>query len=263
MSAPQLLWRNAGEPPHKYAEEPHDGVCATCAASIVVGISAEEINNPTFSNHAEFFRFGTHVCRACAWLYGIGKGRPGNVLAAGDELWWPMISGKSAREEERPAWLDTLQALRESPNEAPAAGVLTTDTKPRVWPRMRIVSIKDFGLYVHAPEYAISEYRTFDLADLLAVSGLVREALDMGFSKQRIRNGLLSDFARAKRNIKEVMRLEKQLHMLRERSEFAPALIVTCKGWIEESKSGVSGRTGGAGEASGKARQDGDGLFQL
>lgn len=260
-TAPQLLWRNAGNPTHKYTEEPYEGLCATCAVPCEVGASTGQVNNPTFSNHAEFFRYGTHVCRACAWLYGIGKGRPGNIMAAGEALYRPVISEKSATEE-RPTWLDVLGGLQERPDGAPVAGVLTTDTKPRVWPRMRIASVGDFGLYVHAPEYAVSEYRSFALAGLLDVSGVISVALGMGFSKQRIHSGLLADFARAKKSMKEVVELEKRLQLQRERPEFVPALIVTYKG-LNEENNGVSGRTHGAGDAGGEAREDGDRLFQL
>lgn len=261
MSAPQLIWRNAGEPPHRYREEAYVGPCATCAAAISTGISTEQINNPTFSNHAEFFRFGTHVCRGCAWLYGIGKGRPGNIMAAGDALYRPVISKKSATEE-RPTWLEVLGGLSEVSSGDWVAGVLTTDTKPRVWPRMRLASLGDFGLYIHAPEYSVSEYRSFALADLLDTSGVIRGSLDMGFTKQRIHAGLLSDFSRAKKNMKEVMQLEMLLQTLRHRPEFIPALIATYKGLDKENEvHGVSGRTDGAGEAGGQARKDGDRLF--
>lgn len=129
-TSPQLIWRNAGEPGHKYAEEVHDGVCATCAAGIGVGVDTEQINNPTFSNHAEFFKFGTHVCRACAWLYGDPKRTHRNVLAVGGDLWWPMISAESATED-RPSWLELFGRLKNLPPETPMCGVLTTDPKPR------------------------------------------------------------------------------------------------------------------------------------
>ena len=257
-TAPALVWRAAGEPAHKYTEEPHSGACATCGGGISIGVPIDEINNPTFSNHAEFFRYGTHACRACAWLYGIGKGRPGNIMAAGTDLYRPVISEKSATDE-RPTWLDTLRSLS---GDMPVAGVLTTDTKPRVWPRMRIASIRAFGLYVHAPEYAVSEYRSFSLADLGVASSAIRKALDMGFTKRRIHLGLLADFTRAKRHTREVMSLEQRLRMLRDRPEFVPALIVTYTE-LRKEEDGDPGDLEPAGAEGGEARKDGDRLFQL
>lgn len=273
LSAPHLIWRAAGEPAHKYAEEAYAGPCATCGASCAgAGVNTEEVNSPTFANHAEFFKFGSHVCRACAWLYGDPKRTHRNVLCVGDELWWPMISAESATEE-RPSWSDLFFQIYSQPEwtpDAPFCGVLTTDPKPRNWPRMRLCTVTRPGLYVHAPDYDVSEYRTFDAQSLIGIEDAVREALLLGFSKQRIYTGLLSDYAKAKKNMKEVMKLEEEFREYRKTPEFVPALLIA-QVTKEEKDAFASKRaehgasdTGGAlraGEAGGKAHQDDDRLF--
>lgn len=266
LTAPELVWRAAQKPEHKYREEEYEGICATCAAEIEAGILTGEINNKTFSNHAEYFKYGSHVCRACAWLYGMGKGNPGNIIAAGDEYCRPVISPDSATEE-RPAWLDLLERIRDSPPEkksTPVAGVLTTDVKPRVWPRMRVASVRDFGLYVHAQEYDISEYRDLDMALLLDATRPIREALAKGYSKSRIYHGLLSDFQRAKKDMKGVMHLEMHLQDIRDWPEFVPALIASYATKEEKDEYAGTRDTGGSvgsGEARGQASEDHARLF--
>lgn len=264
ISAPQHVWRTAGCPAHKYGEEEHSGVspnCATCAVGIESGVPASQINNKTFANHAEFFKFGTHVCSACAWLYGVGKGNPGNVIAIGEEYLRPVISPDSATEE-RPTWFGLLQRIAEMDRETPVAGVLTTDVKPRLWPRMRLASVGSFGLYVHCPDYDVSEYRNLDMALLLQATEPVREALGRGWSKTRIHHGLLSDYTKAKKDLEGVMRLEGHLQDIREWPEFVPALIVSYVRKDEKhGKYGTDGNADSRREAGGDAGQDGDRLF--
>lgn len=262
LSAPDLIWRNAGEPPHKYAEEPYGGLCATCGAPTETGVSTDRINNPTFSNHAEFFKFGTHVCRACAWLYGDPKRTHRNVLAVGDELWWPMISAESATEE-RPSWLDLFRRLPGYPPDAPLCGVLTTDPKPRNWPRMRLAAVAECGLYVHAPDYDVAEYRMPDVASVLGISMHVRTALLAGFSKISIYHGLTRDYQRFVKRYEEVKYTESALKHYRPAPEFVPALLITqiTKEEKDAARARNTARPEPAREARGETRQDDHRLF--
>ncbi len=97
LSAPQHLWYAAGRPEGKWVLEPVTGVCSTCAAPLTEGVQTAVINNPTFAQHADFFRFGTHCCGACAWLYSDPKRTHRNVLAVGDTLRWPKIVAEPGR----------------------------------------------------------------------------------------------------------------------------------------------------------------------
>lgn len=264
LSAPQLLWKNAGRPPHKYEEEPYGGPCATCGADTEHGVPTEEVNNPTFSNHADFFRYGTHVCRACAWLYGDPKRAHRNVIALGGKILWPMISLDSATEE-RPSWREVFRRILPGcPPDSFVCGVMTTDPKPRNWPHMRLSSAARPALYVHAPDYDTSCVIEIDPEALLSCMGAIEEALSLGFPKSRIYAGLLSDYARAKRNIKEVMRLEKALREIRKEEEFVPALLAAglTKEEKERAKSGRADRGSREGRAArGFVREDPSRLF--
>lgn len=114
MSASQHTWKAAEKPAHPYTEEPTATVCATCAAPIESGVHLAQIETPATANHADYFRFGSkHICPACAWLFAVGKGRPGNYIATPDGLEYAVISLESAAE--RPAkrrWNGTLGRSR-------------------------------------------------------------------------------------------------------------------------------------------------------
>ena len=254
MSAPQLIWRNSKEPAHKYVEEDTEGYCATCAAPISTGVGTEQINNPTFANHSEFFKFGTHVCRACAWLYGDPKRTHRNVLAVGDELWWPMISRESATEE-RPSWMELFRRLENLPPETPMCGVLTTDPKPRNWPRMRLSTAQNPGLYIHAPDYDIAVFRVLDIATVLGISMHVRTALLAGFSKLDIYHGLTRNYKRFVKSYREVRYTESALKQYREMPEFVPALLVT---QITKEEKDEARRTAPRPEPARTARREAD-----
>src|SRR5581483_8085406 len=143
-TAPALLWRAAGEPPAKWPLESASGVCATCGDSLGAGIPVEAIAGETFAMHADYLRYGTHVCPACGWLYSDAKQHHRNVLEV---------------------------AATQAPDTV-LSGVLTTDPKPRCWPRARLASVGRFGLYVHAPDWDTSQYVGAPLADVLTVSAL-------------------------------------------------------------------------------------------
>lgn len=261
MSAPQLLWSAAGEPAHKYLEETTDGSCATCAAPLDgLGISTEAVNNPTFSSHSEFFRYGTHVCRACAWLYGDPKRTHRNVLALPGGVWWPMISVESATPS-RPSWLEVLSRLTHCSPETPVAGVLTTDPKPRNWPRMRLSTVGAFGLYVHAPSFDVSEYRTLDLEALAEMTEPILAAQALGFTRYTrrgksqapgpIHSGLHRDYQRFREVYEEASELETALESARGQPEFVPAVLIT---QLTKAKKGVKDERESDTRASGEPR---------
>ena len=201
------------------------------------GVSVSDIETPTTSGHADLFRFGTqHVCHACAWLFSAGKGRPGNYIAAGDRFEYAVISLESAVEDKRP-WIDVLRSLCDMPPETRVSGVMTTDVKPRLWHRVRPASIGRFGLYLHCPDYDVSEYRSFDLRACIDLIDAMIEPLTAGFAKASIYHGLLRDFARAGKDMAQAIRWETSLSKHRTSAHFLPALIAA--GVTKEQKRDV------------------------
>lgn len=220
-----LVWRAAGSPS---VDLPHEGVsacCATCGMNISAGVPISEIETPTTAGHADLFRFGSRVvCDGCAWLFGVGKGRPGNFIAYGDRLEYTVISLESVVEYKRP-WLHVLRDLSALPVDTPTTGVMTTDVKPRLWHRARLARVGRFGLYVHAPEYDVSEWRDFRLRDCLDAIETITRALAAGYSKASCYFGLLRDFARFSKDPDAAMRMDTELAAIRTAPHFLPALI--------------------------------------
>lgn len=237
VSPSHYTWQSAGNPTHPYKEEAINGQCATCGSPTNIGIPLTEIETPSTANHADYFRFGSkHVCCACAWLYAVGKGRPGNYIANGDRMESLVISQESVVIDKRP-WLIALNELAEMPPETSITGVMTTDVKPRLWPKTRFATVENFGLYVHAPDYDLSTWLDFSLNDCLAATRLMREPLLAGFSKASIYHGLFRDFARTGRDPTKAMEWERKLAEMRKKSYFIPALIAA--GIKQEDKKDV------------------------
>ncbi len=237
LTAPQLAWTAAGcpRPNEKYKLSPHVGICSTCGTTIdgdAVAIS--EIDSPTFSNHADFFRFGgSHVCLACGWLYGAGKGKPGNYIATSGRYEQAVISLDSVVNDKRP-WLEIIRDLQRLPADTPVTGVLTTDVKPRLWPRAQLCTVGSFGLYVHCPDYDVSQHVDCDLSDLLLIIGLMLPALGAGFAKASVWYGLYRDHARMTKHLEDACQWEAQLQQYRKHPAFLPALLMA--GVTKEAK---------------------------
>ena len=225
MSASQHTWAAAGCPAHGYIEEPCETVCATCGTSIETGVHLVRIETPTTANHGDYFRFGArHVCPACAWLYAAGKGKPGNYIATPGRMEYTVISVESVVTDKRP-WIEVLKDVAALPASSPAAGVMTTDVKPRLWPRVRLSTVGRFGLYIHAPDHDVSEWREFNLAACLEAIETMLPPLAAGYSKASIHSGLLHDFARFRRAPSQAMTWEADLSAHRGQAHFLPALI--------------------------------------
>lgn len=247
LTAPQLAWTAAGcpRPNEKYALSPHRGICSTCGAAVDgEAVAIDEIDSKAFSNHAESFRFGgSHVCLGCGWMYGMGKGKPGNYIAVPGRFEQAVISLESVVEDKRP-WLTVIRELAGLPLDTPVNAVLTTDVKIRLWPRSRLSTVGRFGLYVHCPDYDISQHIDCDLDDLLRIIDLMLPALAAGFAKASVWYGLFRDHARMTKHLERAFEWEAQLAPLRKHPAFLPALLMA--GVTKEDKTHDAKRSAAA-----------------
>lgn len=238
FTAPQIAWRAAGQPaPQRLVSRAAGlgdlplveavGPCTCCGARDPQGVATDVLLNATFSNHADFLRHGTrHFCRACAWLMGQPKTLHRAMIAAGDMLLFPLRAD-SVTSTERPLWRDALRAVAGMPSDTPMAGVMTTDPKGRLWPRMPAASVGRPGLYLHWPERDVSAPVRWDWATLWADMSLVEEALSLGFARQRVLTCLYGDHARTMRSPAEAARLEAALAPRRADPSLLVATLAT------------------------------------
>lgn len=225
-TAPQLAHAGAGYPAHAYRTEPADGHCTSCGAAIDgIGIPLDAVETPTMAAHGDNFRaWGKHICPACAWFYGIGKGRPGNFLATPQRFEACVISLDSVVADKRP-WITVLRELATLPADTPVTGVMTTDVKPRVWPRCRVASVGAMGLMLHAPDYDVSAWTPFSLAACLDLIAHMLPPLAAGYAKASLYRGLWRDHKRAVKDPAAVLAWEQTLAPHRTAPHFLPALI--------------------------------------
>lgn len=189
------------------------------------GVATSCFVGPAFSNHSDYLRgYSAHVCIPCAWMYAFPKMTHRNLIAVPGRLWWPMIGHDSATLE-RPQWLSVLRDIVRMPLEIPVAGVLTSDPKPRVWPRAEVCTVGSFGLYVHCPDYDLSRFLRLNLARLLDIASIIVMAIADGWPKKFILHGLYADMKRVRKDPSGTVRLEAELQLLRALPEFLPALL--------------------------------------
>lgn len=233
LTAPHLAWRAAGAGPATWPLEPATGHCATCGIALSAGVPLTQFVGETYSQPADFVGFGSHVCGACAWWHSETKQRHRAWLVAGDTLWWPILSVETAAataDPQRPAWRDVLRHVATLPPATPLAGLLTSDPKPRLWPRVRASTVGRALLYVHStgdksPVGEVSTLLALELPRLVACLDLMQPLLAAGWPKRVIWQGLLTDFTRASRAMVAALREEQALARVRALPEFAVALL--------------------------------------
>jgi hypothetical protein len=104
------------------------------------------------------------------------------------------------RDYQEGPWIEVLADIAAMPGNTPVSGVMTTDVKPRLWPRARLATVARFGLYLHAGEYDVSEWREFILPDCLDLIGKMIAPLTAGYAKTSLYHGLFRDHARSIRD---------------------------------------------------------------
>jgi len=169
-------------------------------------------------------------------MFAAGKGRPGNYIATPGTMEYTVISLESVVEGKRP-WIEVLADIAAMPGDTPVAGVMTTDVKPRLWPRVRLATVDRFGLYLHAGDYDVSEWREFSLPACLELIGKMIAPLTAGYAKASLYHGLFRDHARSSRDPARALEWDAQLTTHRSQPHFLPALIAA--GVTKESKQDV------------------------
>lgn len=221
MTHTQLCYQEAGCPPLESLQTT-DAYCATCGQHTYQAVNQNDINNPTFSQHGDFLK-GEWICPACTFMYRQGKARPGNYLAIeGHGFNHLAISADG----DKKSWSQMLGDLVKLPKNTKVTGVLTTDVKPRLFPRTQLATVGDFGLYIHASDYDVSEYREFDLVDCIHAIELINEVLSFKFTKGSIASNLFDYFKLASKDFELTQKLEDKLSPMRSNPAFIPALII-------------------------------------
>lgn len=190
LTPSRLIWQHSGSPDPATPLEPTTGYCATCAQPISEGVPVGRIITKEFYGVPDFFKFGSHVCHSCAWLYSSHKTQPHSFFVTEIALLWPTISIPVG---ERPTWRAVLSSFVHYSSDTPVVALLTTDSKPRVWPHARMSIRGQFRMYVHAPDYNLARMLSPDLELLLELYSEMEKLVAVGYSKRSILTGLYND----------------------------------------------------------------------
>jgi hypothetical protein len=217
----KLLWENIGKPNHTYKRHFLESNCACCGIDIDVGVLVKDVIGTAAGRYGEYMPFGTYVCEACAWMCCFPLISHRSFIAFANKAYWPMISHKTISDE-RPSWYEVFKEIVDM--DVPCIGIMTTDTKPRLWPATKQCTTKNFGIYVHCLDYDISKFIYFNIRKCLDISYKISDILSLGFSKKAVLKSVLNDIKKfSKRNLA----IEQELKILRTLPEFIPALLIT------------------------------------
>lgn len=153
----------------------------------------------------------------------------GSVLAIeGEPGLRPLISRESAAAGERPCWSDLIRDVWPRYAGRRCVCVIATDFKKRVIHRAQVGVLGD-----EQPVYVLDANAHLDgnvalrWNVLLEVLSDIEQIYDAGFSKRSISSTLWREFNKAQQvGMDKVAAMERRLDMLRQMSEFLPALIV-------------------------------------
>lgn len=222
MSHTNLCHKAAGSPDVENLQSGVDAYCGTCGQHVKQAVHQNNVNNPTFSQHGDFLK-GEWICAGCVFMYKQGKAKPGNYIAVEDDQFYYLAIADTG---DKKPWSKMLVDLIKMSPSTKVTGVLTTDVKPRLWPRSNIATISDFGLYLHAPDYDVSEYRAFDLQSCIDCIAVINKAMALKFTKASIYQNLFGYHKIAIKDLTSTQTLEAELSVLRANAAFIPALII-------------------------------------
>lgn len=143
----------------------------------------------------------------------------------------PLVSLKSAREQDRPCWRELVRGLPIDHCGELLVLILTDDFKKRHWHNCRVGQIGlATPIFVHSGEHHLSALLTVNWPVMLETLDLLESTYARGFTLRALRTNLLTETkAVAANGFPEALRLEKQLAGLRGTPEFITAHIITQK----------------------------------
>lgn len=210
--------------------------CAITGAPIAVGYPVMELVTPATNEFLNTFRGQPHgwASESAARCFRAHSKNGGtlsrswfvipDVIAAS-----PMINRESAVEQGRPCWSDIVRSVWPEHAGKPALVILTTNTKKRLWPLARVGILGErTDVYLYDSDMNIAENRPVSWPRFIATLDAVETALEAGFSRRYVANGLLAD-PQARVDPKRARQLEQTLSPMRRILEWPMAILIARK----------------------------------
>ena len=210
--------------------------CAFSGEPITEGVKLDKVIKPATANLLGTFRYPSEYASvAVAKCFKASRELRGNLFIDADGIQAPMISAKSAKAKDRPAWRDLITAYLEQPR--PAVLILTDESKRRLWCDAAVSDVDtsaypQIQMFVNNPDMSCT--LKLDAINLRQSLTLVQECLRAGFSKQAIRTSLFTHReSLLKIGIKETRLTENACAELRGTREFSVATMI---GSVDDAK---------------------------
>jgi len=144
--------------------------------------------------------------------------------------YYPLISRESAAKQGRPCWRDLVREVWPERQGQRMLMLLTTDPKKRLWPLAEVGPLgAHTPVYLYAPGTASTVW--CDWARMLLAMDLIEQVYALGFSKRAIAISLWQQYkASTEVGMVATRELEEGIAAIRQRPEFALALLIAQKG---------------------------------
>ncbi len=236
MTVTEYLVSGLKIPPLDEPPKPVTANCAITGLHITHGYPVWDIVPNTAGEYLDLLPNGTNgyvsdsAARAIKGTWNLGS----RIIFSDGTHYHPLIARDKTGE--RPCWSDLVRQLWITKRGEPVLMILTTDVKKRVWHKARIGVLGSATpvMIYDVSDSGLSSVQVIDWAVLLEILDVVENIYSMGFSKNGIRYSLLREWSRVPLlGVRQVVDLDNQLKPLREKIEFAMAVLISQKKEIE------------------------------
>ena len=216
-------------------DEPPKPVTANCAITglpITAGYPVWDIVPDSAGEYLDMLPNGANgyvsetAARAIKGTWNLGS----RIIFEDGTHHHPLIARD--KKGERPCWSDLARSLWQERRGQSVLMILTTDPKKRTWTKARIGTLGSATpvMIYDVADSGLSSVQVIDWAALLDILDVVENIYSMGFSKNGIRFSLLREWSRVQSlGTRQVIDLDNQLKPLREKTEFAMAVLIAQK----------------------------------
>jgi hypothetical protein len=240
MTVADYLVSGLGIPPLDEPSKPVTAVCAVTGLSITNGYPVWDIVPDSAGEFLDLLPNGVNgyvsetAARAIKGTWNLGS----RIIFEDGTHYHPLIARDKTGE--RPCWSDLARTLWQERRGQSVLMILTTDVKKRVWHKARIGAFGNATpvMVYDVADSGLSSVQVIDWVVLLEILDTVENVYSMGFSKNGIRYSLLREWSRVQSfGTRQVVDLDNQLKPLREKTEFAMAVLISQKKETENENS--------------------------
>lgn len=239
MTVADFLVTGLQIPPLDEPPKPVTAVCSVTGLPITHGYPVWDIVPDSAGEFLDLLPNGVNghisetAARAIKGTWNLGS----RIIFEDGTHYHPLIARD--KKGERPCWSDLARQLWQERRGQSVLMILTTDPKKRVWHKARIGALGNATpvMVYDVADSGLSSVQVIDWVVLLEILDTVEKIYSMGFSKNGIRYSLLREWSRVQAfGTRQVIDLDNQLKTLREKTEFAMAVLIAQKQEINENE---------------------------